>query len=141
MADSYEVTMMYRVHTPDGTEQALGKAFNTNDDDSRPADEVLTELISEVISHYQNTIATFGGKDKSDWVYLRPSPDTNHEMWSEGWYLVAEPPPGWEGSSVALLRRIMAMAATNGGNTSVRAVVENVESTFMSWIWEGEDAP
>jgi hypothetical protein len=129
MTDKYEVTMMYRVHVPDGTEDTLTKEFG----EDRDLSEVLTELISEAMYDYHNTTET--GLHASNWVYLRA--DHSGELWSTGWYNIdRNMPEGWERNNVGTLSKIM---NDPKHNLYIRAIITDVHVSNMSWIWEGEE--
>jgi hypothetical protein len=130
MADSYEVTMMYRVHCPEGTEAAIKAVFDDpNVGPTRPVDEVLTELISEVMHAHQNAIDTIGGKHTSNWVYL----NEGVEMWSEGWYDAENLPEEFGPMDQEEL-----FEEVQNGHWG-RMMITGVESSNMSWIWEQEE--
>jgi hypothetical protein len=132
MSDKYEVTMMYRVHLPEGTEEALTKAFAGDYLAVELAlSEILTELISEVMNDYQATTQT--GKRTSDWVYLGDD-HAEGEMWSQGWYNLTDLPGDWESTTVEQFSNWLA----HKNNRYVLALVTGVEASNMSWIWEGE---
>jgi hypothetical protein len=128
MADKYEVTMMYRVQLPEGTETVLAKEFKDHPDLS----VILTELISEAMHDYHNTTAT--GLHYSNWVYLGED-RAEGEMWSAGWYNLEALPGEWEGTTEKQLRNWL----THKYNRFVRVLLMNVAVSNMSWVWEQEE--
>jgi hypothetical protein len=130
---AYEVTMMYRVVLPEGTEGRLEKEFGSLDEwaaGTAKADlsEVMTELISEVQNRHVAEIASHTGTSKQDWVYL----DAAGEHWSAGWYHLQSMPTAWGEYGIDYTIDDL------GFSTKVRIVITGVECAFSSWAWSGE---
>ena len=124
MPDSYEVTMMYRVVLPEGTEAKIEEVF-WNDDPHA----VMTELISEVQNRHVAEIESHTGTSKQDWVYLGA-----HTFWSRGWHNAQSLPLELGKLSISELQSLT--EETFSGAPLM--VLTGVECNMINWVWEGE---
>lgn len=123
----YVAKVEYEITLPDDTEEVLEAEF---DEDTHYG--IMTDLIAEVQNNHVDAIQGNTGITKLDMVYL----ERQEEMWTAGWYNIADMPVGWEGSTVEILRRIISM---RGPDSVVRVVVSGIECKFKNWDWEGAE--
>jgi hypothetical protein len=135
---AYEVTMMYRVVLPEGTEGRLEKEFGSLDEwaaGTAKADlsEVMTELISEVQNRHVAEIESHTGTSKQTWVYMG-----SHTMWNEGWYHIENMPTGFGEYGIDYTVDDVKDWTKETYSGGPRVVIEGIECSMINWIWSGE---
>jgi hypothetical protein len=124
---AYEVTMMYRVAVPEGTEDTIEKVaeFTTLE-----PSELMTELLSEAQRAHTNKIDSHTGTSDHSFVYLMGY----GEFWSAGWYNINELPIEFDDYTEMDLWHMV----NEDKHSKALALVSGIEVSMINWIWSGE---